>query len=299
MPTATRRSASVVPIRSLLQRRDVARTPFRWTLDPWPAGRLDGWTLHVQEHVLQEPAVQAVWEAWGGVERLRRELAVVGADEPLAIGAAADPYRPDEAEFGRTRRVLEALLALEGLDVTLTTKSTLVTRDLDRLVRLAARHRLRVRVALPTVDRVLARALEPEAPRPDLRIRTISELVAAGMAVGVIVAPVLPGIGDDPGSIDAVVAAAAGAGATELEANALPLLPSLQAALFPRLQVELPDLVDRARRRHERGAVSPEAYRAGIADLISRLGRKHALAGDGPARPGRAAGTGGPQLALF
>ncbi|HUP21256.1 MAG TPA: radical SAM protein [Gemmatimonadota bacterium] len=289
-PTPARRHA-------LLQRRDVPRTRFRWTVDPWPAREVGSWTLHVHEHA--GPFAGAVEDP--GTESLRdlaRELHDVPPDEPVAIGFATDPYLPDEAEFGRTRRVIEGLLDLEGLDVTITTKSTLVARDRDLLARLADRHRLAVNVAVPTLDRRLARALEPDAPRPDLRLKALSELAGAGVPVGILAAPVLPSIGDDAGAMDRLAAAAAGAGAEWLAANALVLLPSVQAALFPYLAIELPDLVDRARARHERSPVSPEAYRAGLADLVRRLSRAHGLTGDRAAAPG-ASERRGPQLALF
>lgn len=283
---------------ALLQRRDVPRTRFRWTIDPWPARGVGSWTLHVHEH---PGPFSGAGDDPGPADlaRLARELRDVAPDEPVAIGFAVDPYLPEEAAFGRTRRVLEGLLDLEGLDVTLTTKSTLVARDRDLLARLADRHRLAVDVAVPTLDRRLARAIEPDAPRPDLRLKALSELAAAGVPTGVLVAPVLPSIGDDPGAMDRLAAAAAGAGAARLAANALVLLPSVQAALFPWLGVELPDLVDRARVRHERSPVPPEAYRAGLADLVRRLSRAHGLTGDRDATARRPVERRGPQLALF
>lgn len=295
---APRRTDGALPRGAdLLQRRNVPRTRFRWTIDPWPARSVGSWTLHVHEHAgpfpatVDDPGPEAL-------ARLARELREVGPGEPVAIGLAADPYLPDEAEFERTRRILEGLLVLEGLDLTITTKSTLVSRDRDLLARLADRHRMAVHVALPTLDRRLARGLEPDAPRPDLRLKTVSELAAAGIPVGVLATPVLPSIGDDPGAMDRLAAAAAGAGAGWIAAHALILLPSVQATLFPGLAIELPDLVDRARARHERSPVSPAAYRAGLADLVRRLSRAHGLAGSG-ARERRPAERRGPQLALF
>lgn len=283
---------------AILSRRDVPRTPIRWTVDPWPADPAGSFVLHLHEHAGPFPGASsmATWNA-GSVEALRRDLGRVAPGEPIAVGAASDPYPPEEARFPRTLRILEALMAFEGLEVTLTTKSDLVTRDRDRLTALAERHDLTVDLAIPTLDRRLARALEPDAPRPDLRLKAASELSAAGVPVGVVCAPVLPGINDDPGGIDRLAEAAVGAGASWLAANALLLMPSAQDALFPALARELPDRVDRQRARYERGGRTPDAYRAGLADLVTRLRRKHGFLGRSPREGGPP--IRGPQLDLF
>ena len=85
------------------------------------------------------------------------------------IGTATDPYQPAERRFRITRGVLETLAEQKGLSITIISKSPLVTRDIDLLVRIAARSRLSVHVSLITTDRDLARRLEPRAPTPEAR----------------------------------------------------------------------------------------------------------------------------------
>ncbi len=110
--------------------------------------------------------------------------------ETVVIGTATDPYQPAERRYRITRGVLEVLAEQSGLSVTIITKSPLVTRDIDVLTRIAARSQLRVHVSLITVDRDLARRLEPRAPTPEARLRGIARLRANGIEVGVNVMPV-------------------------------------------------------------------------------------------------------------
>lgn len=247
------------------------------------------------------PFDQRVFAKQNIAEILRRDLHEVEPGEPIAIGTVTDPYQPVEERYGRTRAILEALREWEGLTVSITTKSNLVTRDLDLFVDLAVRHRLAVNLKVMTLDRRLARALEPKAPRPDLLLKAVSELAAAGVPVGVLAAPVLPDVTDDPRELDRLAAAAAGAGASWIMANPLFLMPSAVAVFFPYLEEAFPDLVDRCRRNYERRAYVPEDYSRGLADLVARLRAKHGLgdARHGRAPDGRRPAITGPQLSLF
>lgn len=221
----------------------------------------------------------------------------------IAIGGATDPYPPLERRHGRTRAILELLSAHEGLAVTIATKSSLVTRDLDLLVDLAARHRLAVHVLIPTPDRRLAAALERGAPRTDLRLKAVSELSAAGVPVGVRIAPVLPGITDDPGALDALAGAAAGAGAIWLDARPLLLPPRALAVFFPHLAEPFPDLVERYRERYAGTAMLPEVFARGVGRVVAGLRRKHGLGAEredmGRVDGAASATPRGPQLDLF
>lgn len=151
-------------------------------------------------------------------------------------------------------------------------------------------------VRIPTLDRRLARALDPAGPRPDLRLKAVSERAAAGDPVAVLCAPVVPGLNDQPGALDRLAAAAAAAGAAGFDAEALLPSPAELVRRFPALEPELPDLVERYRRRWAATPQWPDAYRAGLADLVRRLRRRHGLAGPAPRRrdPGH-----GAQMSLF
>lgn len=297
-PSRPRPPAALSTVR-VLERIDRPALRYRWAIDPWP-GRVPGFPLYeARTGPGRFPTLEGRALSADVLARLaRRDAAEVGAREPVVLGAAADPWPAEEERARRTRRILEALAALEGLDLAIVTRSDLVARDLDVLTRLAERHVLGVRVAIPTLDRRLGAALEPGAPRPDLRLKALSELAAAGVPVGLRIAPVLPDLSDGLGGLDAIAAAAAGAGASSLEAEALALPPSGMRAVFPVLAREFPDLVGHARERWEASSALPADYRAGLADLVERLRRKHGLddRGDEPPSPG---GRSGPQLGLF
>lgn len=129
----------------------------------------------------------------------------------LALGTATDPYQPIEREYGITRQVLEVLERFHH-PVGITTKSALVTRDIDILSRMATRGLVRVFMSIGTLDADIARHMEPRANTPARRIAAIRRLADAGVPVGVIVAPIVPALTDF--DIEHVLSAAAEAGAS-------------------------------------------------------------------------------------
>jgi DNA repair photolyase len=127
---------------------------------------------------------------------LEKELSRPGyVAKPVALGANTDPYQPVERTLGITRAVLEVLERF-GHPVTIVTKSAGVLRDLDILKRLAARNLVHVCLSVTTLDLKLARAMEPRAASPLKRLETVSALAAAGVPVGVLAAPMIPGLND-------------------------------------------------------------------------------------------------------
>ena len=142
---------------------------------------------------------------------LRRELAAPGYRcEPIALGANTDPYQPIERQWRITRQLIETLAACEH-PFTITTKGALVERDLDLLAPLAAKNLVRVFVSVATLDRELARRLDPRAPAPQRRLELVALIAAAGVPVGVNVAPVIPQLTD--ADLERILEAAAAAGA--------------------------------------------------------------------------------------
>ena len=115
--------------------------------------------------------------------------------EPVALGINTDAYQPVEERLGLTRRILEVFDRFQH-PVTLVTKSSLVERDKDILVSLAARNLVHVYLSIPTLNEGLSRTLEPRATAPYRRLETIRNLSEAGIPVGVLVAPVIPVLSD-------------------------------------------------------------------------------------------------------
>ena len=195
----------------------------------------------------------------------------------VVIGTATDPYQPAERRFRVTRSVLEALAEHDGLRVTIITKSPLVTRDLDLLTRIAARSRMSVHVSLITVDRELARRLEPRAPTPEARLRGIARLRAHGIEVGVNAMPVLPGITDSPASVDALVRAVKEANASYIGACALRLQRTARDRYLPFIEAEFPELATRYRGAYAHSHQVNVRYREGLRAQFVRVCERHGV----------------------
>jgi DNA repair photolyase len=200
--------------------------------------------------------------------------------ERVVIGTATDPYQPAERRFRVTRGILEVLAEQRGLGVTIITKSPLVTRDIDLLVKIAERSDLSVHVSLITVDRELARRLEPRAPTPEARLRGIARLRAAGIEVGVNCMPVLPGITDAPEQIDALVGAVAAAKASYIGACALRLRSTARQRYLPFIEAEFPELAARYRSTYARGHQVGERYRDGLRERFRAVCDRHGVVFD-------------------
>ena len=162
-------------------------------------------------------------------EVLRKELSRPSYEPKLiAIGTNTDPYQPIERRLRLTASLLEVFDEFSH-PVSITTKSTMITRDLPLLARLARRNLLRVSISIGTLNRDLARRMEPRAATPAARLEAIRALRQAGIPVAVIIAPVIPALSDH--ELERVALAAADAGA--LEASYILLrLPREVATLF-------------------------------------------------------------------
>jgi DNA repair photolyase len=130
------------------------------------------------------------------VELLRRELADKRyKPKPIAMGTNTDPYQPLERKYKLTRGILEVLLETRH-PVTITTKSALVVRDLDILTEMAKLGLVGVGLSITSMDHILSRKMEPRASTPEKRLEAIRLLAAAGVPVGVMTAPMIPGVND-------------------------------------------------------------------------------------------------------
>lgn len=130
---------------------------------------------------------------------------------PIAMGTNTDPYQPIEDRYQITRSLLEVLDRFNH-PLTITTKSFRVTRDMDILTRLARKQLLFVNISITTLDRQLARAMEPRASTPERRLEAIQMLSAAGVPVNVFVSPMIPGLNDH--ELEQILERAKAAGAT-------------------------------------------------------------------------------------
>jgi DNA repair photolyase len=144
---------------------------------------------------------------------LDRELSKPGYQpRTIAIGTNTDPYQPIEKQYRIMREILEVLEA-RGHPVGIVTKSALVTRDIDILSRMAERGLAKVALSVTTLDRMLARTMEPRASTPTKRLEAIRQLSDAGVPASVMVAPIIPGLNDP--EMERILDSASAAGARE------------------------------------------------------------------------------------
>jgi DNA repair photolyase len=199
-----------------------------------------------------------------------RHLALIKG-EWLTIGTATDPYQPAERRFRITRSILEVLADHPGLRITIITKSPLVTRDIDVMQRILRHSSLHVHVSLITVDRELARLIEPRAPTPEARLRAITRLRDAGITASVNVMPILPGITDSPEQLNALVREIGKTGATYVAACALRLQSAARKRYLPFIAAEFPHLLPRYEATYSKDFRAGESYRVGLTKVMERI----------------------------
>jgi len=270
-------------VRSLLNRCSGSRMPFTWTVNPYRGCEFACkycYARYTHEFMEMRDGIefeQKIFAKQHAADLLRQELRKIKSGQDIAIGTATDPYQPIEKKLEITRSILQEFAWHSGLELGIVTKSSLVARDVDVLKEIAKHNQISVSFTVTTTDADLARILEPRAPRPDLRLATLRKLRDAGIRAGVICAPVLPGITDSPRQLQAVVKAAAEAGAVHIYANPLFLKPCSAAVFLPFLQENFPHLVPEYERRFKERAFLPSAYRKRISQLISSFRQKYGI----------------------
>jgi DNA repair photolyase len=274
-----------MPVRQILNRCTSTRVPFRWTINPYRGcefGCVYCYARYTHEFLeLRDPIdfERRIFVKRMAAEVLAHTLArtPIGRDA-IAIGTATDPYQPAERKFGLTRSMLAVFAQLSGLNLSLTTKSPLVVRDLDLLVRINRRSRLTVNFSLITLNRRLQRLLEPRAPRPELRLRALAELARHGIACNLLMMPVIPGLTDEPSTIEQVVRAAGRAGAAAVWWRSLFLKPAAARRFLPFVRETFPQLAPRIDSFYALAEYAPRAYDERMNALFERLRGKYGLA---------------------
>ena len=246
------------PCRSALNR--VSGMGFSWSLNPYmgcahrcafcyvrgferradrPSDERYGTSVRVKVNVVEVLRAELRRRSW------RREL--------VAIGAATDPYQPAEGRYRLTRGCLEAL-GESRTPFSIITRGPLVVRDIDVLSAASVRAAVQVSISIATLDEAVSSRLEPGVAPPRQRLRAIRLLTEAGIAAGVALAPVLPGLTDDARGMASVLAAAREAGATHAWSNVLNLRPGTREHFLGVLEREWPEELSRYRRLYPAGA---------------------------------------------
>ena len=268
------------PCRSALNR--VRGMPFGWSLNPYMgcAHRCTFCYVRAFERRADRPSDDrygaSIRVKVNVAEVLRAELARPSwSGEPVAIGAATDPYQPAEGRYRLTRACLEALAAAAN-PFSVITRGPLAVRDADVLAEASGRATVSVVFSVPTLDLEVWRRTEPGTAPPLQRLRALSLLVDAGVRVSVGMAPILPGISDSPAQLAAVVRAAREAGACGVWANVLHLRPGTREHFLAGLERDWPELVPEYERLYGRRAylraADVEPVRTRVRDLARSAG---------------------------
>ncbi|HEX8985377.1 MAG TPA: radical SAM protein [Bryobacteraceae bacterium] len=272
-----------LPTRKLLNRTS-ERMPFRWTLNPYRGCEFGckycyaRYTHEFMELRRVRDFEQKIYAKRFVAAALRAELQKTSRKEAIAVGTATDPYQPAERRFGVTRAILGVFARESGWRLSVTTKSDLVTRDLDLMQAIARANVFHVNVTITTTDEQLARLLEPRAPRPSLRLEAVRMLAKAGIEVGVFANPVMPLLTDSGQSLDALAGAAKSAGAKFLGGGALFLKPCSRQVFLPFLERHYPELVSEYQRLFGDTAFLRGAYAEGLKERVRRVRARHGLA---------------------
>jgi len=204
--------------RTIISRNDSPDIPFTQSINPYQGcehGCIYCFARPTHAYLDLSPGLDfetRLFAKPNAAELLAREIGRRGyLCDPIALGTNTDPYQPIEREWKVTRSILEVLAEHEH-PFTIVTKSALVERDIDVIAPMAARRMARVYLSITTLDRELARKMEPRAAAPQRRLQALKTLSSAGIPVGVMVAPVIPQLNDR--DLEAILGAAAANGAT-------------------------------------------------------------------------------------
>lgn len=277
-----------VRAKSILNRvPSTSQLPFEWTLNPYR-----GCTHACRYCFARKSHTYLDFDAGEDFDRrvvvkvnagelLRRELAAPRwHGRPVAVGTNVDCYQRAEGKYRLMPEILATLRDFAN-PFSILTKGTLILRDLDLLRQAAAVTRVRLAVSVGFVDPARWRSVEPGTPSPQRRLAVVRHLSAAGFEVGVLMAPILPGLTDDDASIEATVAAIAAAGAASLTPLVLHLRPGAREWYGRWLAAEHPGLVPRYRQLYARGAYAPGAYQRDLTTRVRALADRYGLGGGG------------------
>jgi DNA repair photolyase len=274
----------IEPCKSALTQ--VRGMPFRWSINPY-MGCVHRCTFCYVRH-FEQRADRPSDDRYGRSIRvkpnvadvLRRELARRSWErDEVALGTATDPYQPAEGRFRLTRACLIELDAA-WTPFSIVTRGPLVVRDIDVLQEASARAGAEVFLSLPTLDDRVWRTTEPGTAPPASRLEAIRRLAAAGIDVGVGIAPILPGLSDGPAQLGAVVQAAREAGARGIWASVVHLRPGVREHFLEALARDWPDQVERYEALFATRAYLPAA----VASSLTAPVREARVSTDSPRR---------------
>jgi DNA repair photolyase len=213
---------------------------------------------------------QNVWVKTNCPQVLDEELDKLKTKGTLRLGGNTDPYQPAEKEYEVTKQILE-VLTKHGWSFAIGTKSDLVLRDIDLISRASKKSWCIVALTITTLDRNLAKLLEPNAPTPQRRLEVLRKLSDRGITVGVWLAPIIPYVTDDDESIASVIEASVECGATFLLGGILDMRNLIFFMKF--LEERFPELVMRYKKLYAGRPARPSCGNVDETYLYSVYGK--------------------------
>ncbi len=253
---------------------EASQMPFRWTINPYRG------CTHACVFCFARPTHKYLdFDAGRDFEReivvkvnapelVRAELARRSwVGEHVALGTNTDPYQWAEARYRLMPGIWEAMRDAAN-PCSILTKSPLLLRDLPLFRQIAERADFSAAVSVPTIDERAWRATEPHTPNPRARLEAVAELTRAGIRTGILVAPLMPGVNDDPEQVAKILELAAEVGAAYVTGIALHLRGDVRGLFFEWLKTHRPDLIPRYRELYRSGAYAPVAERQRLAGMV-------------------------------
>jgi DNA repair photolyase len=254
--------------------------PFNWTLNPYRGCTHGCHYCFARRYQTQfelgpdDEFSSVILVKTNLIEVLKRELDHPSwSREQVAVGTATDPYQPIEGHYKLTRRALEALT--EGrTPIGLVTKGPMVVRDAEILADMSKRIGCTVYMSVPTVDEHAWSTLEPGTAHPLQRLRAVKHLREAGVHVGVLMAPVVPGFSTRPDQLEATVKAIADHGAAFAGMNMMYLKGGTRDHFLGFIAREFPHMSEGFERLYK-GAYAPTGYSASIRAMVNALQQRY------------------------
>ncbi|MBI2723896.1 MAG: radical SAM protein [Chloroflexi bacterium] len=271
-----------IECKTALNRTSVSNMPFRWSLNPYRGCQhactycfARGTHTYLGYDAGRDFETRIIVKK-NAPEMLRQDLSRPSwRRELVAIGTACDPYQGAELKYSLTHRLLKVMRDFAN-PVTIVTKSPFIVRDLDVLRSLAGEAEVAVNFSISTLDEEIWERTEPGTARPHKRLEAMRLLSDAGIRTGVLLAPILPGLTDDPASLERVVVAARDHGASFLHDNVLYLKAGTREWFMPFLREAYPHLSERYA-RYYRGAYAPASYTQDVHRALDALREKHGM----------------------
>lgn len=248
--------------------------PFRWTVNPYRGcSHHCAYCFARPTHLYLgfdagEDFAREIVVKVNAPERLRAELGRPGwRGEHVALGTNTDPYQWVEGRYALMRGIWKAMRDA-GNPCSILTKSPLLLRDLDLMREINARTEFSAALSIPTLEEKAWRATEPRTPHPKARLAAVRTLTDAGIRTGVLVAPLMPGINDDPRQIEELLGLIEEAGAAYVTGIALHLRGEVRTLFMDWLRRARPELVPHYEELYRRGAYMPREERLRLGRLV-------------------------------